>query len=168
MKTGPRYHVQPRRHRQGRTDYRRRLRLLRSKKTRIVVRPSLKAIRVQFVEYSPEGDKILVSAISHELTKDFKWKYSVASTPAAYLTGLLAGKRAKEKGIEEGILDIGRYPPTPRGKLFATLKGVVDAGIQCPFDESMIPSEDRITGKHINKDIEPLVGKIKSKIVGGT
>ena len=167
MKTGPRYHVQPRRHRQGRTDYRKRLKLLRSKKTRIVVRPSIKAIRVQFITYSPEGDKIVASAISNELLKDFNWKFSVASTPAAYLTGLIAGKRAKEKGIEEGILDIGRHPPTPGSKLFASLKGVVDAGIQCPFDEAMLPSEDRMMGKHLNKDIQPLVGEIKSKIRGG-
>jgi ribosomal protein L18 len=60
MKTGPRYHVKPRRHRERKTDYRLRLKLLRSKKPRIVVRKSLKAIRVQFVEYSAQGDKNMV------------------------------------------------------------------------------------------------------------
>jgi len=167
MKTGPRYHVQPRRHRKGRTDYRKRLKLLRSKKARIVVRPSLKAIRVQFIEYSPEGDKIIASAISNELVKDYAWKYSIASTPAAYLTGILAGKRAKDKGVEEGILDIGRRPPTPGSKLFASAKGVVETGIACPFDESMVPSEDRLMGAHLNKEIKPHVGEIKNKIIGG-
>jgi large subunit ribosomal protein L18 len=127
----------------------------------------LKAIRVQFVEYSPQGDKILVSAISNELVKNFGWKYSVSSTPAAYLTGVLAGKRAKDKGIEEGVLDIGLYQPTVGNKLFASLKGVVDAGIQCPHDKEIIPKEDRIHGVHLNKDIKPLVGEIKSKIIGG-
>lgn len=167
MKMGPRYHVKPRRHRQRKTDYRRRLRLLRSKKPRIVVRKSLKAIRVQFVEYSPQGDKILVSAISNELVKNFGWKYSVSSTPAAYLTGVLAGKRAKDKGIQEGVLDIGLYQPTVGNKLFASLKGVIDAGIQCPHDKEIFPKEDRIHGAHLNKDIKPLVGEIKSKIIGG-
>lgn len=167
MKTGPRYHVQPRRHRQGRTDYRRRLKLLRSHKTRIVVRPSNKEIRIQFIDYSPEGDKIVASAVSNELIRDFDWKYSVVSTPAAYLTGLLAGKRAKEKGIEEGILDIGRHRPTPGSKLFASLKGVVDAGISCPYDEAMLPSDERLMGVHLTKDIKPLVNDIKGKIVGG-
>jgi large subunit ribosomal protein L18 len=94
MKTGPRYHVKPRRHRERKTDYHRRLKLLRSKKTRIVVRPSLKAIRVQFIEYSPQGDTIIASAISTELMKEFNWKYSVSTTPAAYLTGLLAAKES--------------------------------------------------------------------------
>ena len=164
MKTGPRYHVKPRRHRERKTDYRLRLKLLRSKKPRIVVRKSLKAIRVQFVEYSPVGDKILASAISNELTKQYGWKHSVSTTPAAYLTGYLAGKRAKEKGIEQGVLDIGLYHPTKGSTLFASLKGVLDAGIKCPHDAEMLPKEDRINGVHLNKDIKPLVGEMKTKI----
>jgi large subunit ribosomal protein L18 len=167
MKAGPRYHVKPRRHREGRTDYRRRLRLLKSRKTRIVVRKSLKNITVQFIEYSPEGDKISISVDSSELVKNYNWKYSVSTIPAAYLTGLLAGKKAMKKGIKEGILDIGRYRPTRGNKLFATLKGVVDAGIQCPHDEGMIPSEERILGKHLDDKIAPLTGEIKNKIIGG-
>jgi large subunit ribosomal protein L18 len=167
MKTGPRYHVKPRRHRQRKTDYRRRLKLLRSKKPRIVVRKSLKAIRIQFVEYDPQGDKILVSSLSNELAKNYGWKYSLSTTPAAYLTGLLAGKRAKEKGIEEGVLDIGLYHPTAGSTLFAALKGIVDAGVDCPHDKEMLPKEDRINGVHLNKDIKPLVNEIKTKIIGG-
>jgi large subunit ribosomal protein L18 len=167
MKVGPRYHVKPRRHREWKTNYHQRLKLLRSKKPRIVVRKSLKAIRVQFIEYGPQGDKVLVSAISHELAKEFGWKYSLASTPAAYLTGVLAGTRAKEKGITEGVLDIGLYHPTVGSKVFASLKGVLDAGISCPHDKEMLPKEDRIDGKHLNKDIKPVVGEIKTKMIGG-
>jgi large subunit ribosomal protein L18 len=167
MKAGPRYHVKPRRHRERKTDYRRRLRLLRSKKTRIVVRPSLKAIRVQFVDYSPQGDTIIASAISTELKKEFHWKYSASTTPAAYLTGLLAGKRAKEKGVTEGVLDIGLFKPTVGNKLFASLKGVLDAGVACPHDKEMFPTEDRLHGKHLNKDIKPHFDEIKTKIIGG-
>jgi large subunit ribosomal protein L18 len=167
MKTGPRYHVKPRRHRERKTDYHSRLKLLRSKKPRIVVRKSLRAIRVQFVEYSPQGDKILASALSHELMKEYGWKYSMSSTPAAYLTGFLAGKRAKEKGIKQGVLDIGLNHPTVGGILFASLKGVLDAGISCPHDAQMLPKEERIYGAHLNKDIKPLVDDIKSRMKGG-
>lgn len=167
MKTGPRYHVKPRRHRERKTDYRLRLKLLRSKKPRIVVRRSLRAIRVQFVEYSAQGDRIIASAISNELAKDYGWKYSVSNTPAAYLTGFLAGKRAKEKGIEQGVLDIGLYHPTVGSTLFASLKGVLDAGIDCPHDETMLPKEDRIYGAHLNKEIKPLIGDIRTRINGG-
>src|SRR5512137_795525 len=166
MKSGPRYHVKPRRHRERKTNYRLRLKLLRSKKPRIVVRKSLKAIRVQFVEYNHQADKILTSAISNELTKDYGWKYSVSNTPAAYLTGFLAGKRAKEKGIEQGVLDIGLYHPTVGSTLFASLKGVLDAGIECPHDAQMLPKDERIYGAHVNKEIKPLVGDIRTKMKG--
>jgi large subunit ribosomal protein L18 len=167
MKVGPRYHVKPRRHRQGRTDYRQRLRLLKSRKPRIVVRKSNKNIIVQFVEYIPHGDVIHVSTVSNELTKKYNWNYSVSSTPAAYLTGLIAGKKAVEKGITRGVLDIGRYRPTKGNKLFATLKGVVDAGIECPYDKAMVPKQDRILGKHLDENIAEAVDDIKNKIIGG-
>ncbi|MFO7677306.1 MAG: 50S ribosomal protein L18 [Thermoplasmatota archaeon] len=167
MKAGPRYHVKPRRHRQGRTDYRQRLRLLRSRKPRIVVRKSNKNIIVQFVEYVPQGDRIHISTVSNELVKKYNWKHSVSTIPAAYLTGLIAGKKAVEKGITQGVLDIGRYPPTRGNKLFATLKGVVDAGIECPYDEAMVPAEERIFGKHLDESIATAVDDIKNKIIGG-
>ena len=167
MKQGPRYRVKPRRRREGRTDYRKRLALLKSRKPRIVVRKTLKNTIVQFVKYNELGDEILVTAISNELVKKYNWKYSTSATPAAYLTGLLAGKKAVDKGIKEGVLDMGRYVPSTGSKIFAALKGVLDAGVQCPSNNEKMPKEDRILGKHINKDIMPVVNDIKSKIIGG-
>ena len=164
---GPRYSVKPRRRREGRTNYRRRLGLLRSGKVRIVVRKSLKNTQVQFVGYKEGGDNILASANSKELINKYNWKYSTSTTPAAYLTGILAGKRAKDKGIDECILDTGRHPPITGSKIFASIKGVIDAGIECPYNEEKIPKEDRITGKHLDKDIMPALNDIKSKIIGG-
>jgi len=167
MTHGPRYNVKPRRRREGRTDYRKRLRLLRSEKIRMVVRKSLKNTQIQLIEYKEEGDNILVSANSKELKSKYNWKFSTSTTPAAYLTGLLAGIRAKEKGINECVLDTGRNPPAKGSKIFASLKGLVDAGVECPHSEERIPSDDRILGKHLNKDILPAVNDIKSKITGG-
>jgi large subunit ribosomal protein L18 len=167
MKAGPRYHVKPRRQREGKTDYRRRLRLLKSRKTRIVVRRSNKNTQVQFIGYQPTGDQIIASAISKELISKYNWKFSTSTTSAAYLTGLLAGTRAKQQGVEEGILDIGMLRPTAHSKVFAALKGVIDAGIQCPHDEEKIPDKNRIHGKHLNEKIAPMVDDLKDKIIGG-
>ena len=164
---GPRFSVKPRRRREGKTDYRKRLNLLRSRKIRMVIRKSIKNTQIQFVEYKENGDNILISANSNELINKYNWKFSTSSTPAAYLTGILAGKRAKDKGIDECVLDIGRHPPITGSKLFASIKGIIDAGITCPHDEEKIPNEDRIMGKHLDKDIMPTVNEIKSKITGG-
>jgi len=73
----------------------------------------------------------------------------------------------KGKGINEGVLDTGRYIPVTGSKLFAALKGVVDAGIECPHGEDKLPNEERITGGHLNKDIKPAIIDIKNKIIGG-
>jgi len=167
MTHGPRYYVKHRRRREGKTDYRKRLCLLRSSKTRFVVRKSLKNTQIQFVQYKEDGDKIILAASSKELKDKFKWRFSTSTIPAAYLTGLLAGTRAKEKGISECVLDIGRYPASTGCKIFAALKGVIETGLTCAFSEEKFPSEDRIMGKHLDKEISSSVNDIKSKIVGG-
>ena len=76
-------------------------------------------------------------------------------------------KRAKEKGITECVLDTGLYPPTTGCKIFASLKGVIEIGINCPCDKEKLPSEDRLFGKHLDKEIQQLVNDIKNKIIGG-
>lgn len=152
-----------RRRREGKTDYRKRLALLKSGKTRVVVRKSNKNLMVQFADYHPEGDKIITSATATALKK-YGWGYSLSNVPSAYLTGLLAGKKALKKGINEGILDIGLYSPRKGSRIFAALKGVVDAGIDIPYGEEILPSEERIYGKHINDRIAEKVEEIKNKI----
>ncbi len=164
---GPRYSVKPRRRREGKTDYRKRLKLLRSRKVRMVVRKSIKNTQIQFIEYKESGDNILVSAKSNELVSKYNWKFSTATTPAAYLTGLLAGKRAKDKGISECVIDFGRHPPVTGSKIFASIKGIIDAGVECAHNEEKLPNDERITGKHLDKEVTPAVNDIKNKIIGG-
>ncbi|MEF8848014.1 MAG: 50S ribosomal protein L18 [Candidatus Thermoplasmatota archaeon] len=167
MNQGPRYRIKPRRQREGKTDYRKRLKLLKSGKPRIVIRRTLKHMRVQFIKYEEESDKVIASAFSKELESSLNWKYSTSNIPAAYLTGLLAGKRAKEEGIEEAVLDIGRQLPVTNSKIFASLKGVLDAGVECPHDEKKLPDVERIKGNHIKKEVSSKVEDLKNKITGG-
>ncbi len=147
-KIGPRWKVQFRRKREGKTDYRRRLRFLRSGKPRLVTRISLKHVIAQFVRATPGGDLTLASAHSKELEK-LGWKGHTANTPAAYLVGLLCGYRALKAGTKECALDLGMYNPTSQAKVFAVLKGALDAGLQIPHGEGILPSDERIGGRHI-------------------
>lgn len=165
MSTGPRYRVPFRRRREGRTDYRRRAALLRGGVVRAVVRRSNRNVRVQFVEYKNTGDVIIASAVSTDLSK-LGWTGSGKSTPGAYLTGLLAGKRAKEKGLGEAVLDIGLREPTKGAVVFAALKGIVDSGIEVPHSDDMLPSDDRIVGKHMKEGIAAQFQDVKNKIGG--
>lgn len=165
MSTGPRYKVPFRRRREGRTDYRRRSRLLRGGVPRAVVRRSNRHMRVQFVDYKADGDLILATAVSTELA-ELGWTGSGKSTPGAYLTGYLAGKRAKDKGVVEAVLDIGLREPTKGAVVFAALKGIIDAGIEIPHSDGMFPAEDRINGKHMREGTAAMFESAKSKIGG--
>jgi len=149
MARGPRYKVKFRRRREGKTNYYKRYKMALSRKLRLVVRKTLNHIIVQLIKMEPQGDKVLVAAHSKELVKYFNWKGATDNTPAAYLTGLLAGFRAKAKNIEEAILDIGLHRPVKGSRVFAALKGALDAGLKIPHDPEILPSEDRIKGQHI-------------------
>jgi len=164
MKSGPTYKVKFRRRRENKTDYRKRLKLLKSKLPRAVVRKTLRNTIVQFALYDPSGDRIVASANSKELVK-LGWNFSTKSVPAAYLTGYLAGLRAKKENIENAVLDIGRYTPTKGGRVFAALKGMLDAGIDIPHDEDILPSQERINGEHLNSEIKNKIDEIKSRMV---
>ncbi len=149
MGHGPRYRVPWKRRREGKTNYYKRLKLIKSGKPRMVVRKSLKYIVVQFAEARIGGDKMIAVAHSKELEKKYGWKGGTANTSAAYLTGLLAGFRARLAGVEEAVLDIGLADPVPGSRVFAALKGALDAGLKIPHSEEILPPEERIRGEHI-------------------
>jgi large subunit ribosomal protein L18 len=149
MAKDSRYRVPPRRRREGKTDYQARKALVLSGKPRLVTRSTLKNVTAQIIVAKPYGDEVLAAAHSKELKK-YGWKAPTGNVPAAYLTGLLCGLKAKAKGVSEAILDIGLVAPTKGSKLFAALSGVLDAGIDVPHDEEKIVKE-RIKGEHIAK-----------------
>src|SRR5208283_4598180 len=144
------YRVQLRRRREGKTDYQARKALVTSKKPRLVTRASLKNVTVQITMAKPHGDEILASANSRELINYYGWKAPTGNIPAAYITGLLCGLKAKAEGIEQAILDIGLISPTKGSKIFAVLSGVLDAGVDVPHSEEKIVKE-RMKGEHIVK-----------------
>ena len=151
MKAGPKYKVPRRRRREGKTNYRKRYIMVLSGKIRFVVRRTNKYIDIKLVKANPKGDVTLVSAHSIELAKKFGWKGSTKSTPASYLTGYLAGLRAIKSGIKEAIADIGLHRAVKGARVFAAIKGAIDAGLKIPASEEVFPEPERIRGEHIAK-----------------
>ena|SRR3989338_2782989 len=141
-----------RRKREQKTSYSKRLKLLLSGKKRLVVRFTNSKVLAQIVEFTPQGDKVLVGVDSAGLKK-YGWKYSCKNFPAAYLTGLLLGRKAKEKEFKEVVvLDTGFNSPLHKGKAYAFLKGVVDAGITVPHSkEDLFPDEKTIQGAQVQE-----------------
>lgn len=149
MATGSRYRVRFRRAISGKTDYRARKQLLISRKPRLVIRKSLKHTGVQVILHRKEGDTTVASANTDDLKK-YGYSGGTGNVTSAYLAGLLLGCRAKKQGQTEAILDMGLYHSTKGGRIFAALKGALDAGLEIPHDSDVFPSEDRIAGKHID------------------
>ncbi len=152
------------RRRQHKTDYHRRLILLKGNFPRLVIRKTNKYLILQIVESKNAQDKICFSANTKELLKK-GWpeenKGSLKSVTAAYLTGFLLGKKANlNKKI---ILDSGLIPSTAGSKIYAAVKGLVDSGIEISYNEKMFPSQERLEGKDTKISLE-LFKKIKEGI----
>jgi large subunit ribosomal protein L18 len=109
----------------------------------------LKHAIVQIIEAEAVGDRVVVSAHSRELAKTYGWLGNCGNVPSAYLTGFLCGFKAMANGVKKAFLDIGLHFPSKGTRIFAALKGVIDAGIEVPHGEAVFSDENRITGKHI-------------------
>ncbi|RLI54811.1 MAG: 50S ribosomal protein L18, partial [Candidatus Thorarchaeota archaeon] len=152
--------------------YYRRRRLLLSRKPRLVVRKSNTNTIVQVIEANVVGDTTVASAVSSELAA-YGWKAGTGNLPAAYLTGLLAGLKAKARGINEAVLDLGLNPPVKGSRIYAALRGAIEAGMEIPHGEDVLPDDDRISGKHIvaayehfsNEDGTLMFGKMKKTTI---
>jgi large subunit ribosomal protein L18 len=151
MAKGPRYRRPFRRRAEGKTNYHRRLKLLKSKKLRAVIRASNNHIIVQIIQSQIGGDKIIVSAHSTELASKFGWNANTGNIPAAYLTGFLAGTRAKKQNVEDAILDLGIF--YHRNRVLAAFKGMLQSGLEIPYREDFFPEniEEIVKGSHIEQ-----------------
>ena len=131
---------------------------------RIVIRKTNRYIIAELVISKEAQDKVICSANSKELS-NLGWgiKFSIKNIPAAYLTGVLLGKKMKQKNYPKAILDSGLIRSTKGSKIYATLKGVIDAGIEIPHSKEILPSEERIKGAHV-KDIKTIFEKTKGEI----
>ncbi|XP_057457736.1 60S ribosomal protein L5-like [Lotus japonicus] len=98
-----RYQVKFKRRREGKTDYRARIRLINQDKNkystpkyRFVVRFTNKDITAQIVSATIAGDIVLASAYAHELPR-YGLEIGLTNYAAAYCTGLLLARRTLQK-----------------------------------------------------------------------
>ena len=157
--------IQKRRRRENKTDYAKRIKLLKGGKPRIVFRKSNRYVVAQYVKSSEAQDKVEFGVTSRDLI-GFGWPKessgSLKSIPAAYLTGFLMGKKILDKKAENPIIDFGMNRMLYKTKTYAFLKGVIDSGIKIDSKEEIFPEQDRIEGKHMKNKVD--IQGIKSNI----
>jgi large subunit ribosomal protein L18 len=149
-----------RRKREQKTNYKKRLKLIESRRIRLVVRIQSRNVVGQFIKYAPDGDKVLAHINSKELRK-FGWDYSLNSIPACYLTGLILAKKSK---VKDAILDVGLQHTLAGSRIYAFVKGVVDGKVNVPINETVFPAEERLNGSHIKKFAENKKQTSKTKV----
>uniref|UniRef100_A0A0C9S0U4 TSA: Wollemia nobilis Ref_Wollemi_Transcript_28804_1295 transcribed RNA sequence n=1 Tax=Wollemia nobilis TaxID=56998 RepID=A0A0C9S0U4_9CONI len=133
-----RFQVKFKRRRQGKTDYRARLRLINQDKNkyntpkyRFVVRFSNKDICAQIIYATLAGDVTMAAAYSHELPQ-YGLEVGLTNYAAAYCTGLLLARRLLKKlemdeeyvGVEEATGEDYSVEPTESRRPFRALLDV--------------------------------------------
>ena len=161
MAKGKRYSVKFRRRREGKTNYKKRLAFVKSDLPRLVVRRSNKYFNLQIIDNKPNGDVTLAHFNSKNLTK-LGWKHSSKNTPAAYLSGYKLAEIALKNKVKEAIFDMGSYTPTKGCTIYGALSGAIAGGLKISHSKEVLPSKDRIEGKHISDklsvDLNKLIG----------
>ncbi|KAK9222808.1 hypothetical protein WN944_011247 [Citrus x changshan-huyou] len=186
-----RYQVKYKRRREGKTDYRARIRLINQDKNkyntpkyRFVVRFTNKDITAQIISASIAGDIILASAYAHELPR-YGLEVGLTNYAAAYCTGLLLARRvlkmlemdAEYEGNVEATGEDYSVEPTENRRPFRALLDVglvktttgnrVFGALKGALDGGLdIPhSEKRFAG--FSKDSKQLDAEVHRKYIYG-
>lgn len=155
-----------RRRKEHKTDYNKRIKLLKSRIPRVTFRKTNKYIIGQYITSKEAQDKVILEIRSNKLKK-FGWpnefENSLKSLPASYLTGFLIGKTISKEKLETPIIDTGMTRMIPGNKAYAFILGIIDSGII--LSKKNIPrNEERIKGKFLKKDFSKEFDSIKLKI----
>ena len=169
--------VAKRRRREHKTDYGKRIKILKGRIPRIIFRKSNKYVLAQYVSSKQAQDKVEFGVISKDLLK-YGWpkesQAGLKSISASYLTGFLIGKKIMSKALENPILDtettnkqqvvpdFGMQRMLHKTRTYAFLNGLIDAGVKIKYDKKLFPEEDRIKGKHMKAKVP--FDEIKSRI----
>ena len=105
----------------------------------------------------------LFSALSYYYSLKL-WDKGNGNIPAAYMVGLILADKAKRKDIKGVVLDIGLQKSVKGSRIYAVLRGCVDGGLDVAHSDAILPSEERINGKHIKDFDGNKFEEIKKKI----
>lgn len=154
------------RRKEHKTDYGNRLKLLISRKPRLVFRRTNRYFIAQYTTSKEAQDKVDCGTTSKELLK-YGWpenaKGSLKSISAAYFTGLLIGKKILDKKLKTPIVDLGMIRTLHKTKVYGFLKGLIDSGVKINCKEEAFPEDARIKGACLKNKIpfEEIIEKIR-------
>ena len=157
--------INKRRKRERKTDYAKRIKLLKIGSSRIVFRKTNRYLIAQHIKSKEAKDTIEFGINSKELLK-YGWPEKASgglkSVTASYLLGILFGKKITDKK-KLPIIDTGMARTVHKTRTYAFIKGLIDSGIKISSKEGIFPDESRIRGEHLKNKVP--FEQIKSKII---
>lgn len=160
-----RLQTKKRRRREGKTNYKHRINMIRQDQTkygmmksRLVVRITNTRILGQVIKAHLDGDCTVAEASSFELEK-YGIEFGLTNYSAAYATGLLLATRV---GSIACCLDIGLRRSSKGARVFAFLKGVIDGGIDIPYSPKLFYGYDASACNPLDSDV------LRKRILGST
>jgi len=156
---------------ESKTDYGKRIKLLKSGIPRLVFRKTNKYVIAEYIVSREAQDKAVIGTNSKKLLTlgwPRNFEGSLKSIPAAYLIGYSIGKQIQDKKLEVPIMDFGMIRNVHKTKLYGFLKGVIDSGVEMIIseDKKIFPDKDTIEGKHLKEDFSKHFESIKKRIGG--
>ena len=149
------------------TDYGRRFKLLKSDRPRLVFRKTNSAVIAQYTTSEAAQDAVSFGVTSKALLKHGwpeTFKGSLKSIPASYLTGFLVAKKIAKEKLDAPIVDLGMQRTLYKTRVYAFIKGLIDAGLEVNCKEEAFPEEERIMGSSMKEDFTKTFETIKSNL----
>lgn len=151
---------------ENKTNYLKRLNLLKSGIPRLVLRKTNRYLISQYIESYQAQDKVVFGVDSRKLVK-YGWpenlKGSLKGVPAAYLLGFLVGKKIVADKLKTPVIDLGLYRVIPKTKIHSFIKGIIDSGVKIKDDKENFPEEERISKGIKNLKIDEIKLKINKE-----
>ncbi len=150
-----------RRKRERKTDYLRRLKLLKSGLPRVVFRKTNRYIISQYIESEAAQDRVIFGFTSKDLLR-YGWpeklKGSLKSLVASYLLGYLTGKKILKDKLEKPIIDLGMIRSIKKSKVFAFINGLIESGVEINCSSENFPNKEK------REEVLKIIEEVKSKI----
>jgi large subunit ribosomal protein L18 len=157
--------ISKRRRREGKTDYARRINLLKGGNTRIVFRKTNRYLLAQYIK-SKEAKDTAEFGVSSKILLKYGWPEKASgglkSVPASYLLGMLVGKKITDKK-KLPVIDFGMIRTVHKSRAYAFIKGLIDSGIKMKHKEGIFPDENTIKGEHLKNKVP--FEEIKQRII---
>lgn len=145
-----------RRRKERKTDYKKRIKILKGNLPRIVFRKTNRYLLIQYIKSKEAQDTVIFGFDSRKLL-EYGWPKSsrggLKSLPAAYLIGYLAGTEIMKRKLEIPIVDFGMARVISKSKIHSFIKGLVDSGIKIKHKKEAFPDDSKIKGEFLKNKI---------------